>query len=213
LTRARGRDERGSALVEAAIILPVIIMLTFGLIDFGIGFNQKAGLDSAGRAGVRLAATDTTTDNTTPTPVSGGTIPAFTQIGFDAGGAVNAALSQVASKVDLVNMFVFRSSASGGTWSPSAVTSAAQCATDCIEYFPKASNNSQFNLISGSDGLAPVGTWPANAPTYSERQACIVNADRVGITIVARYHFLTGLFGTTVTLTSTSAAQLEPTNC
>src|SRR5690348_11814441 len=67
LARRHRRDERGSAMVEAAIILPLIVLLTFGLIDFGIGFNQKAGLDSASRAGVRLGATDTTTDNTTPT--------------------------------------------------------------------------------------------------------------------------------------------------
>ena len=205
-------------MVEAAIILPVIVLLTFGMIDFGIGFNQKAGLDSASRAGVRLGATDTTTDNTTPTSTPGGTIPQNTQIGFDSGSAVNAALSQVASKVQLVNMFVFRSASNGTTWVPQSMTAGA-CTSDCIEYFPESTNNGQFNLYSSGNpagGLAPVGTWPApQAPdgSYPDRNACVVNADRVNIQITARYRFLTALIGTTITLTSTSAAQLEPTSC
>ncbi len=205
----RRRDERGSALVEAAIILPVIILLTFGMIDFGIGFNQKAGLDNAGRAGVRLAATDTFTDNATNTVTSGGTILAHTQIGFDAASSVNAALSQVASKPALVHMYVFRAAYNGSTWAPSSVTTPGQCSSNCIMYSPQALNSGQFDLYHTT------GTWPATAPLYPERNACppVVNTDRVGITIVATYRFLTGLVGTTITLTSTSAAQLEPTNC
>jgi Flp pilus assembly protein TadG len=209
LARRRRRDERGSALVEAAIILPVIILLTFGAIDFGIGFNQKAGLDNAGRAGVRLAATDTFTDNATNTVTGSGTILAHTQIGFDAASSVNAALSQIESKPALVHMYVFRSAYNGTTWAPASVTTPGACSSNCIMYNPQAANSGQFDLYNTT------GTWPATAPLYPERNACppVVNTDRVGITIVASYRFLTGLIGTTITLTSTSAAQLEPTNC
>jgi Flp pilus assembly protein TadG len=210
LARRAERDQRGSNLVEAAIILPVIVLLTFGAIDFGIGFNQKAGLDSAGRAGVRLGATDTIADNATATVTANGTIAANTQIGFDAGQAVNAAFSQVESKPQLINMYVFRSTfnVGTGTWTPSSVTSAAQCGTDCIQYSPRATDRTQFDLYN----TGSVGTWPAGT-NFSERSACTLNADRVGITIIADYRFLTGLVGSTVRLTSTSAAQLEPTNC
>jgi len=215
LARRIDRNQRGSNLVEAALILPVIVFLTFGAIDFGIGFNQKAGLDNAGRAGVRLGATDTTTDNASDTTTAGGVIPANTQIGFDSGSAVNANLAQAEKTPELVNMFVFRSAYNGVTnsWSPSSVTTSGACTSDCIKYSPRTSNGGQFNLYKSGDGLAPSGTWPATAPLYADRSACQVNADRIGITIVAKYHFLSGMIGNTITLTSTSTAQLEPTNC
>ncbi len=205
--RLRCRDERGSTLVEAAIILPVVILLTFGAIDFGIGFNSKAGLDNAGRSGVRVGATKAAENN--PLPVSG--IPANTIIGWYAGSAVNSSLSQIEELPELQDLYVFRSTASSptgpATWSPSSVSSAAACTNDCIHYKPTA-DGKQFDLLS------PVGgTWPAGT-NFSERLACQFNADRIGITIVAKYHFLTGLIGTTVPLTSTNVAQLEPTtNC
>lgn len=53
---ARTRDERGQALVELAIVLPVLAMLLFGLIQFGITFNHYLSLTDAVRAGARTAA-------------------------------------------------------------------------------------------------------------------------------------------------------------
>jgi hypothetical protein len=53
----RRRSESGAALVEAAIILPLIMVLTFGAIELGIGFSQKGALESAARGGARKAAT------------------------------------------------------------------------------------------------------------------------------------------------------------
>jgi Flp pilus assembly protein TadG len=220
LARRIDRNQRGSNLVEAALILPVIVFLTFGAIDFGIGFNQKAGLDNAGRAGARLGATDTIVDNATDTTTAAGVIPANTKIGFDSGGAVNANLAQAEKTPELVNMYVFRSAYNSATnsWSPSSVSSGGACTSDCIQYSPRTSNGGQFNLYKSGDGLSPNGTWPATAPLYADRMACgpsgaAVNADRIGITIVAKYHFLSGMIGNTITLTSTSTAQLEPTNC
>jgi hypothetical protein len=55
----RRRNERGAALVEAAIILPLLMVLTFGAIELGIGFSQKGALESAARGGARKASTAT----------------------------------------------------------------------------------------------------------------------------------------------------------
>lgn len=52
-----GRDgERGAALVEAAILLPLIVILIFGLIAFGRAYNAKVTATHAAREGVRVLA-------------------------------------------------------------------------------------------------------------------------------------------------------------
>ena len=50
---------RGAALVEFAIILPVLILLIFGIVEFGRGYHAKTTLTHAAREGVRVAALDT----------------------------------------------------------------------------------------------------------------------------------------------------------
>jgi Flp pilus assembly protein TadG len=49
-------DERGQAVVEFAIIVPLIAMLLFAILEFGIVFNNYLTLTDAVRAGARKAA-------------------------------------------------------------------------------------------------------------------------------------------------------------
>jgi Flp pilus assembly protein TadG len=53
---SRRRSERGSAAVEFAILLPVLILLLFGIIEFSIAYNHQQGLHAAAREGARVAA-------------------------------------------------------------------------------------------------------------------------------------------------------------
>jgi len=48
--------ERGASAVEFAIILPILIMLIFGIIQFGIAYNKYIAVTHAVREGARLAA-------------------------------------------------------------------------------------------------------------------------------------------------------------
>jgi hypothetical protein len=67
--RAR-RDEKGATIVEAAIIVPLLALLTFGAIEFGIGFRDSAAVSASTRGGARLASaltgaeTETFAENT-----------------------------------------------------------------------------------------------------------------------------------------------------
>jgi Flp pilus assembly protein TadG len=47
--------ERGSALIEVAIVLPILLVLTMGMLDFGRAFHTKSLLDQAAREGCRVA--------------------------------------------------------------------------------------------------------------------------------------------------------------
>ena len=49
-------SERGQALTEFALALPVLAMLLFAVIQFGIAFNNYETLTDATRAGARKAA-------------------------------------------------------------------------------------------------------------------------------------------------------------
>jgi Flp pilus assembly protein TadG len=62
--RAR-RDEKGSVIVEAAIIIPILLILTFGAIEYGIAFRDGAAVAASTRSGARLASTLSTADDAT----------------------------------------------------------------------------------------------------------------------------------------------------
>lgn len=50
------RQAQGQTLVEFALVLPLIAILLFGVIQFGIAFNNYVTLTDAVRAGARKAA-------------------------------------------------------------------------------------------------------------------------------------------------------------
>jgi Flp pilus assembly protein TadG len=50
------RDERGQSMVELALILPVLLLILFGIVQFGTAFNNYVALTDAVRAGARTAA-------------------------------------------------------------------------------------------------------------------------------------------------------------
>lgn len=53
-----GRDhrERGAALVEFGIVAPMLLMLLFGVVEFGLLFGQKLDVSQGAREGARLVA-------------------------------------------------------------------------------------------------------------------------------------------------------------
>ncbi len=52
---ARLRSDAGVALIEAAFILPLLLLLAMGMLDFGRAFHAKHVLDEAAREGCRVA--------------------------------------------------------------------------------------------------------------------------------------------------------------
>jgi Flp pilus assembly protein TadG len=55
-TRNKMKNERGHTMTEFALVLPLLIVLMLGIIQFGIAFNHYVTLTDAVRAGARKAA-------------------------------------------------------------------------------------------------------------------------------------------------------------
>jgi len=54
------KNEKGVSAVEFALILPILIVLVFGIFQFGIAYNNYITITHAAREGARLAAVDLT---------------------------------------------------------------------------------------------------------------------------------------------------------
>jgi Flp pilus assembly protein TadG len=53
--RAAFRSEHGQTMTEFALVLPLLVAILFGIIQFGIAFNNYLSLTDAVRAGARKA--------------------------------------------------------------------------------------------------------------------------------------------------------------
>jgi len=56
--RGRFRAERGTALVELAIVMPLLLVLILGMIDFGKAMHEWIDTTQLASAGARMAAVD-----------------------------------------------------------------------------------------------------------------------------------------------------------
>ena len=90
MSSRRVRDESGQALVEMALIMPVLLLLVLGIVEFGRAFLAKQAVTDAAREGARHAVVNDeaiTQDSVTSavaTALNRGGIPAASAtIAFD----------------------------------------------------------------------------------------------------------------------------------
>ena len=192
----RRRCERGAALVEAAIVLPLIMLVTFGAIEFGIGFTKKAGLEAIARSGARAGAAASADPN----------------LAVDVANAVNAALGS-SSLPELEWMAVYRIPGDGSPPDESDNGGGPGCATNSSDFQDCAI----FTFDNGKkefDTSKYMGGWD-NAPAV--RVLCpspTQPPDRIAVKIYGEFQYLTNMFGHGgVAMTSESILQLEPNSC
>ncbi len=180
--RSRSDRSRGAILVEAAIVLPLLVMLVLGIVEYSVAFNKSATVANATRAGARTAsALPKDTDYATKTADAVAT--ALTSLGSDA--PQELWIYKVATGTDddpIGGSFGSCSDCIGYTWNPAART---------------------FNTASPMGGDA----WTAN-----EQNACVdaSHPDRLGVYVKAEHDYLSGMFGTSRTLEHRTVVRLEP---
>ncbi|TML62330.1 MAG: pilus assembly protein [Actinobacteria bacterium] len=57
------KDERGQTMTEFAFVLPILLVVLFGIIQFGIAFNNYVALTDAARAASRKGAVSRNASN------------------------------------------------------------------------------------------------------------------------------------------------------
>ena len=97
------RSESGGAAVEFALLLPVLMMILFGIIEFGFALHRQSILTNASREGARLGIVQS--------------IPAITN------GQINAAIDNYLTAAGIPPGNVTRAIVAGGiTGTPVTVT-------------------------------------------------------------------------------------------
>lgn len=56
LIRKKEKGERGQSLVEFTMVVPIFLILVFGIVDFGMGFHAWITTTNAAREGARIGA-------------------------------------------------------------------------------------------------------------------------------------------------------------
>ena len=91
--------EDGQALVELALVVPLLLFIIFAIIDFGLAINQYNNTTNLANLGARATAVVSTT-NSKPGTCSYGTNTYTTLVGYvDCEGAIEGGLSSVSVTV------------------------------------------------------------------------------------------------------------------
>ncbi len=170
--------ERGAAVVEAVLIFPLLLLLVFGVINYGLAFSDGATLRSSTRSGARIGAAQSKQATQYSSVVS----------------AVNRAVAGVSTAVPQ-QLWIYNASGvpEGG---PASCAASASCTTILWDPGSKSFPTS-----------TPAGGWAWDPST---QWTCPGHSDRIGVTVIANFSFITGLFGGDRTLKETTILDLEP---
>jgi Flp pilus assembly protein TadG len=69
-TFRRAERERGQTVTEFAMVLPILLIILFGIVQLGIAFNHYVTITDATRAGARKAVVSRQTSNPTSVTVA-----------------------------------------------------------------------------------------------------------------------------------------------
>jgi Flp pilus assembly protein TadG len=191
--RVAAGDERGAALVELAVMLVLLIVIAFGIIEFGSGWNRKLQIETASRAGARV----------------GSSLGNTRLADYGVLQAVRSALSAVGlANVDYV--VVYKSTTADGS-RPAGCNGASPTSQNgsCNVYtgsYLQTMAQSDFTGTTTCAGTSPDRFW---CPTTRQNVQSI-GADYLGVWVRARYVTITGVFESPFSLSSGAVMRLEP---
>jgi len=190
LHRRRAQGDRGAVLVEATLVLPVIMMLLWGIIEFGFGWRDKITVETAARTGARTASNlgnQSTAD-------------------YYALQATVAALSSVpTANIDYV--VIFNATLNGISPTCAAGTGTGSSASDnqCNVYAP-----AKFTAASTNFGCG-TGKYDNNWCPQSRNAIQSTGPSYVGVYVKIHRPLITGQFGTSISsITANAIMRLEP---
>lgn len=181
--RRVSRRDRGVALIEGAIVFPLLMALTFGIIEFGLLFSTHSTSLSAAQAGARRGAAEV--------PLNINPIVAYDTVAAETAEALGA-LTGLGTPQRLL---VYRAQADGapvgGFDGP--------CTTDCRSY-----------TWDGSGFVYASGAWASPDACLPGFGSDTDPIDVLGVYVEIEHDLVTGFFFDKATVTDHTTAQLEP---
>lgn len=181
--RLRARMEvgdRGSVLIESAIVITLILTLFFGVIEFGMLLRSRHALAEATRTGARAASSLSRED------------------GYQtaAAEAVAASLRGSIPSESVLTLTVYK--ADPNTGDPASGT-LQTCTSGCYRFAWDAVDE-EFDVVAGT-------SWPA---TDQDACGDIGATDYVGVAITGTHDFITAFWSDEVALYEKTVMRLEP---
>lgn len=199
--RRRFRGERGSVLVEAAFITPVLFFLMFSVLEFGMAFKDYLALANTSRDGARAAS------------IVGNDTSADFEI---LQSIVNA--SNVIDQSDILKIVVYKATSPTTTVPTACTTATVGIAGTCNVYSANALTLSRTEFGCRVDRTldkywCPTATT-ATSPAQTGRKVAISGSggppDYVGVWVKVKHTWLTGLFGNNLIMTDSTVMRMEP---
>ncbi len=178
------KRELGAASVEFALVAPLLVFLTLGLLEFGNYFRNLSQMQLAVSASVRTGTTQSRV------------------VGYEDQIADTLRASFASRATDANKLVVFRANPATGRpvgLAPNA-TNFAQCQADCWIF--------TWNKTSRVWSKALTPSWPA-----ANQRACgpVADTDFLGVWVEAKYGGLTGLSALAVqNIATRGIGRLEP---
>ncbi len=188
--RRRAKSERGASLVEAALVVPLLILLAFGAAEFGFVFLDFLNVSSAAREGARVGSA----------------------VGdaFDADTLILGAIAEATADLDnstIEAIWVFAAKANGDPVDNCVVDSS-------LDYFTCAGPTNNTNIYDAA-GNKLIGSWNSTGRRVTVGLNCpAVPAecpDRLGVRVVFTHQYITGFLSfPTGPFSEDAVFQIEP---
>lgn len=202
----RGQQgEQGAVALEAALVMPVLLIVVLGIIELGFLMRDHNVVVSDTRIGARIASTGagagpgTCAVGPEEPPCTPQSSPALAQMAADA-----IQRSGSAMPVDQIQyILVYKANDRGYPGADGATTMPTSCSgyANCVRFVWRDSAN-KFRYAEGSwDSRTISACFPGTATNP---------LDRVGIQMVAEHKTFTGLFGNSLTLEDHAVMNFEP---
>jgi Flp pilus assembly protein TadG len=197
----RVRSDDGSAAVEFAIIVPVLILFVIGVLEFSLVLRDYLGVSSSVRVGARIASSGAGSgpgcDDASPPTCTNRTTPSLAQAAADAIQRAGTAMPQ--NSIDEIWVYQANSSGFPGTATSQATST---CTTNCVRYI-------WVDSTSTTAGRFRYGSGSWDSRTIN---ACIntSGAMAVGVYMKATHPFLTRVFVPSLSVSDRSVMMFEP---
>ena len=191
-----GQRDRGALAIEAALIVPLLVLLVFGVIEWSLVLRDQVEITSVARAGARTTSQ--------LAPLQNPYVPPAEPISITTAKAIQSAASGLPyDAIDYI--LVYRANDlgyPGRNGSTVLDCDATESTCDKLIWFPDASDPDGGRFVRDPGVL-----W--NAALID---ACLGEAGHqsVGVYIKARHEMITGIFPSPVALSARTVMKFEP---